>query len=84
MSETIQRLRSVCDRLPKSRLDEQYGKLSTAERFAVLGGSAAAVVVVGEFVAGEFFGGGFAPAVLVLLAFGIFSALTDLLARRHD
>lgn len=80
MSQTLRRFRSLCDRLPKSRVDRQYEKLSTGEQFAVLGGAAAVVVLFGEVIGGAFAN----AAILVALAFGIFSGLTSLLARRHE
>jgi hypothetical protein len=73
-------LGAVCDSLPESRLDEQYRTLSTAEQFAVIGGSAVAVVLLGTLVGGVFA----ETPVLVALAIGLFTGLTGVLARRHE
>lgn len=80
MSQKNRLLGSLCDRLPESRLDEQYRTLSTAEQFGVIGGSAAAVILLGTLA-----GGVFAEAtVLVPLAIGVFTGLTSVLARRQE
>jgi len=79
-SQSFPRLRRLCHALPTSKLDEQFASLSPRRKLLVFAVTTTVVLTVPRLLVDD----AAAPTVGVALAFGVLSALTNLLAEDTD